>query len=135
MAELQAENEKLKKSYTGLNSMVGGNHNNNHNNNNINNSSNTNNIISHNNVLPSLGGGEMGVGMGMGSQVTCLQMLLAGTTGSHIDATLPTEVADLVRSLLAKSDAAVPDGISSNVVGSSSNQSSATKGMCMLVIL
>ena len=77
----------------------------------------------------------MGVGMGMGSQVTCLQMLLAGTTGSHIDATLPTEVADLVRSLLAKSDAAVPDGISSNVVGSSSNQSSATKGMCMLVIL
>ena len=71
----------------------------------------------------------------MGSQAMCLQMLLAGSAGIHMEAALPAEVADLVRSLLAKSDTVgaiidAPGG--GNVVGSSSsssNHQAASKGM------
>ena len=134
MAELQAENEKLKMSFGGggggHNAMVGGgNHNSSSSSSNHNSNNNNTTIISNNtNSLPTLG--EIGVG----SQTICLQMLLAGTAGSHIDATLPAEVADLVRPLLlSKSDhPVVNDGSNADAAvavgtGSSNNQA-ATKG-------
>ena len=95
-------------SFGGHNTMAGGGNHNNNNNNNV----------------PTFG--EVGVG----SQTMCLQMLLAGTVGSHIDTTLPAEVADLVRSLLLKSETVNEGG---NAVGpSSSNNQAAAKGTCVI---